>query len=110
VFADQHILDLAAKRGVKVQPLKHSFHHEYRYATFSPHFPLTLVLMCCVPSAAKLTVAAVDSLEAAIDHVNTNGSGHTDAIICKDPAYFLRLFFRYEVSFFSLLPLLIVFN
>jgi len=26
------VLDLAAKRGVKVNPLKHSFHHEYRYA------------------------------------------------------------------------------
>jgi glutamate-5-semialdehyde dehydrogenase len=34
----------------------------------------------------KMSVAVVDSLDAAIDHVNRHGSRHTDAIITADPA------------------------
>ena len=34
--------------------------------------------------ALKLSVAVVPSLEAAIGHVNTFGSGHTEAIVTKD--------------------------
>jgi len=66
IYADPFVFDLVTKRGVKVNPLKNSFHHEY--------------------SAPKLTVAVVDSLESAIDHINTHSSSHTDAIVCTDPA------------------------
>lgn len=34
----------------------------------------------------KLTIKVVDGLQAAIDHINTYGSGHTDAIITQDKA------------------------
>jgi glutamate-5-semialdehyde dehydrogenase len=34
----------------------------------------------------KISVAIVDSLDAAIDHVNRHGSRHTDAIVTADPA------------------------
>jgi glutamate-5-semialdehyde dehydrogenase len=34
----------------------------------------------------KISVAVVDSLDAAIDHVNRFGSRHTDAIVTADPA------------------------
>ncbi len=34
----------------------------------------------------KLTIRIVDSLQAAIDHINRYGSGHTDAIITEDKA------------------------
>jgi len=64
IFADRYIFDLVSKRGVKVQLLKSTFHHEY--------------------SAPKLTVAAVEGVDAAIEHINTHGSSHTDAIVCAD--------------------------
>jgi glutamate-5-semialdehyde dehydrogenase len=34
----------------------------------------------------RISVAVVDSLDAAIDHVNRHGSRHTDAIVTADPA------------------------
>ena len=36
--------------------------------------------------ALKLSVAVVPSLDAAIDHVNRFGSGHTEAIVTRDLA------------------------
>jgi glutamate-5-semialdehyde dehydrogenase len=34
--------------------------------------------------ALKLSIATVPSLDAAIDHVNRHGSGHTEAILTRD--------------------------
>jgi glutamate-5-semialdehyde dehydrogenase len=39
-----------------------------------------------------LSIRIVDSIEAAIDHINTYGSHHTDAIITEDTAAFDRFF------------------
>ena len=33
----------------------------------------------------KISVAVVDSLDGAIDHINRHGSRHTDAIVTADP-------------------------
>jgi len=36
--------------------------------------------------ALELAVGVVDSVEAAIEHVNTHGSGHSEAIVTRDAA------------------------
>jgi len=42
--------------------------------------------------AAILAVEEVDGLDAAITHINTFGSGHTDALLSESPASFERFF------------------
>ncbi len=44
----------------------------------------------------KMSVKVVDSLDEAIDHVNTNGSGHSEAIVTRDLAAAER--FTHEVD------------
>jgi glutamate-5-semialdehyde dehydrogenase len=46
----------------------------------------------------KISVAVVDSLDAAIDHVNRHGSRHTDAIITTDPAAAERFAARVDTA------------
>ena len=46
----------------------------------------------------KISVAVVDSLDAAIDHVNRHGSRHTDAIITADPAAAERFAARVDTA------------
>jgi glutamate-5-semialdehyde dehydrogenase len=43
-------------------------------------------------------VAVVDSLDAAIDHVNRHGSRHTDAIVTSDPAAAERFAARVDTA------------
>jgi glutamate-5-semialdehyde dehydrogenase len=46
----------------------------------------------------KISVAVVDSLDAAIDHVNRHGSRHTDAIVTSDPAAAERFAARVDTA------------
>ena len=46
----------------------------------------------------KISVAIVDSLDAAIDHVNRHGSRHTDAIVTADPAAAERFAARVDTA------------
>jgi len=46
----------------------------------------------------KISVAIVDSLDAAIDHVNRHGSRHTDAIVTDDPAAAARFTARVDTA------------
>jgi glutamate-5-semialdehyde dehydrogenase len=46
----------------------------------------------------KISVAVVDSLDAAIDHVNRHGSRHTDAIVTADPAAAERFAARVDTA------------
>jgi glutamate-5-semialdehyde dehydrogenase len=46
----------------------------------------------------KISVAVVDSLDGAIDHVNRHGSRHTDAIITADPAAAERFAARVDTA------------
>jgi len=46
----------------------------------------------------KISVAVVDSLDAAIDHVNRYGSRHTDAIVTADPAAAERFASRVDTA------------
>jgi len=46
----------------------------------------------------KISVAVVDSLDAAIDHVNLHGSRHTDAIVTADPAAANRFAARVDTA------------
>ena len=46
----------------------------------------------------KISVAVVDSLDAAIDHVNRHGSRHTDAIVTADPAAAERFTARVDTA------------
>ena len=46
----------------------------------------------------KLSVAVVESLDAAIDHVNRHGSRHTDAIVTADPAAAERFAARVDTA------------
>jgi glutamate-5-semialdehyde dehydrogenase len=46
----------------------------------------------------KISVAVVDSLDAAIDHVNRHGSRHTDAILTADPAAAERFAARVDTA------------
>jgi len=46
----------------------------------------------------KISVAVVDSLDAAIDHVNRFGSRHTDAIVTADPAAAERFAARVDTA------------
>ena len=46
----------------------------------------------------KISVAVVESLDAAIDHVNRHGSRHTDAIVTADPAAAERFAARVDTA------------
>jgi len=46
----------------------------------------------------KISVAVVDSLDAAIDHINRHGSRHTDAIVSADPAAIERFTARVDTA------------
>ena len=46
----------------------------------------------------KISVAVVDSLDSAIDHVNRHGSRHTDAIVTADPAAAERFTARVDTA------------
>ena len=46
----------------------------------------------------KISVAVVDSLDAAIDHINRHGSRHTDAIVTADPAAAERFTARVDTA------------
>jgi glutamate-5-semialdehyde dehydrogenase len=46
----------------------------------------------------KLSVAVVESLDAAIDHINQHGSRHTDAIVTADPAAAERFAARVDTA------------
>jgi len=46
----------------------------------------------------KISVAVVDSLDAAIDHVNRHGSRHTDAIVTADPQAAARFTARVDTA------------
>jgi glutamate-5-semialdehyde dehydrogenase len=46
----------------------------------------------------KISVAVVDSLDAAIDHINRHGSRHTDAIVTADPAAAERFAVRVDTA------------
>jgi glutamate-5-semialdehyde dehydrogenase len=46
----------------------------------------------------KISVAVVDSLDAAIEHVNRHGSRHTDAIVTDDPAAAARFTARVDTA------------
>jgi len=46
----------------------------------------------------KISVAVVDSLDAAIDHINRHGSRHTDAIVTADPAAAERFAARVDTA------------
>jgi glutamate-5-semialdehyde dehydrogenase len=46
----------------------------------------------------KISVAVVDSLDAAVDHVNRHGSRHTDAIVTADPAAAERFASRVDTA------------
>jgi glutamate-5-semialdehyde dehydrogenase len=46
----------------------------------------------------KISVAVVDSLDAAIDHINRYGSRHTDAIVTDDPAAAERFAARVDTA------------
>lgn len=46
----------------------------------------------------KISVAVVDSLDAAIDHINRHGSRHTDAIVTADPAAAARFTARVDTA------------
>ncbi len=46
----------------------------------------------------KISVAIVDSLDAAIDHINRYGSRHTDAIVTADPAAAQRFAARVDTA------------
>jgi glutamate-5-semialdehyde dehydrogenase len=46
----------------------------------------------------KLSVAVVESLDAAIDHINRHGSRHTDAIVTADPAAANRFSARVDTA------------
>ena len=46
----------------------------------------------------KIAVAVVESLDAAIDHVNRHGSRHTDAIVTADPAAAARFTSRVDTA------------
>ena len=46
----------------------------------------------------KISVAVVDSLDAAIDHVNRHGSRHTDSIVTADPAAAERFAARVDTA------------
>jgi glutamate-5-semialdehyde dehydrogenase len=46
----------------------------------------------------KISVAVVDSLDAAIDHINRHGSRHTDAIVTKDDAAARRFASRVDTA------------
>ena len=47
---------------------------------------------------AILSIRVVDSLEAAIEHINTYGSGHTDAIITGDRQAAMRFMDRVDAA------------
>lgn len=46
----------------------------------------------------KMSIAVVDSLDAAVDHINRYGSRHTDAIIASDPAAIERFAARVDTA------------
>ncbi|MBM4011943.1 MAG: glutamate-5-semialdehyde dehydrogenase [Planctomycetes bacterium] len=46
----------------------------------------------------KISVAVVDSLDTAIDHVNRHGSRHTDAIVTEDPVAARRFASRVDTA------------
>ena len=46
----------------------------------------------------KISVAIVDSLDAAIDHINRHGSRHTDAIVTADAAAAERFTARVDTA------------
>jgi glutamate-5-semialdehyde dehydrogenase len=46
----------------------------------------------------KISVAVVESLDAAIDHINRHGSRHTDAIVTTDPAAAERFTTRVDTA------------
>ena len=46
----------------------------------------------------KMSIAVVESLDAAIDHVNRHGSRHTDAIVTEDPAAANRFTARVDTA------------
>lgn len=70
------VLDALARANVKLYAAPHA-------ATHFPDLPRAQSLRTEY-SDLGMTVEVVDSLEAAIAHVNEYGSGHTDAIITED--------------------------
>jgi gamma-glutamyl phosphate reductase len=66
IHADKLVLELVAQRGIRLPPISTSFHFEY--------------------GDNRLSMVAVSSVDEAIDHINSYGSGHTDGIISQDPA------------------------
>ena len=46
----------------------------------------------------KISVAVVDSLDSAIDHINRHGSRHTDAIVTADPTAAERFATRVDTA------------
>lgn len=55
-----------AVEALGLPPLEHGFHHEY--------------------SSLDISLEIVDSVDAAIDHINAHGSGHTEVIVTEDKA------------------------
>lgn len=70
-----------------------AFRGDQRVREILPHIPMALEADFRTEwQDAILSVAVVDGLEGAIDHINTYGSGHTDAIITQNETaarYFL---------------------
>jgi gamma-glutamyl phosphate reductase len=65
-FVGQHGV-LTESLGIRLPPISTSFHFEY--------------------GDNRLSMVAVSTVDEAIDHINSYGSGHTDGIITQDPAY-----------------------
>ena len=63
LFGSSSLVDHLAKAQIPMSPLTTSYHHEY--------------------SDTKMTVLVVEDLDAAITHINTFGSGHTESIITE---------------------------
>eukprot|EP01128_Nolandella_sp_AFSM9_P003604 TRINITY_DN1567_c0_g1_i1.p1 TRINITY_DN1567_c0_g1~~TRINITY_DN1567_c0_g1_i1.p1 ORF type:complete len:767 (-),score=176.41 TRINITY_DN1567_c0_g1_i1:174-2474(-) len=77
-----HAEEVAAIRlkglGKTYTPLCNDFHHEY--------------------SDIELTLCEVDSIDAAVAHINTHGSGHTDCIITGDADSSIATSFQDQVD------------
>jgi len=65
LFGCPRALSIFGTLDIGMKKLEKSFHHEY--------------------GDTKLTVTVVDNVAGAINHINTYGSNHTEAIICEDP-------------------------